>query len=72
MALRLVVLVGRVRFRTRLVVPVFCIGAKADTTSGEATRVVAARPAAAAASSVLRGMVGFAFLCMCWLVIASE
>lgn len=61
MALRLV-LVGRVRF---LVVPVFCIGAKADTMSGEATKVVAARPAAAAANRVLRGMVRFAF-CVGW------
>ena len=68
MALRLV-LVGRVRF---LVVPVFCIGAKADTMSGEATKVVAARPAAAAANRVLRGMVRFAF-CVGWdLVIVSE
>ena len=66
MALRLV-LIGRVRFLVD--VPVFCIGAKADTTAGEATKVVAARPAAAAANSGLRGMIAFVSL---WLVGASE
>jgi len=57
MAFRLVVLVvvGRIRF----LVLTPCVGTKADTVPGGATKVVAAKPAAAAVKRVRLGMVFF-------------
>lgn len=61
MAFRPVVLVVVGRLRFLVLTP--CVGTKADTVPGGATKVVAARPAAAAAKRVRLGMVFFGLCC---------